>query len=293
MVESNLPSLPMARMALISNSGSGSGSANEVEAMLADHGAEVACFEIGALAEAAAVQPERYVVAGGDGSIAPVAAQAARTGVPLAVIAAGTANDFAVRMGLPEDLDQAAALAAAGEKIRRIDLGWVGPRAFVNVASFGLAPRAAEEAEASKERLGAASYAIGAAKAAMQGEPVELVVRCGERRLHQGPAWQVIIAASGAFGGGSQIDADDGMLDAVIVEGSSKLRLPQRAIGMKMGTLEAQEGVSSHRCPEVEVEVDPDEQLNCDGEVVPAAEVGSEGVVRFSIEVRAVELVIG
>ena len=47
---------------------------------------------------------DRVVVAGGDGSIAPVAAAAGAAGIPLAVVPAGTANDFARRLGLPDDL---------------------------------------------------------------------------------------------------------------------------------------------------------------------------------------------
>src|SRR4051812_16836289 len=38
---------------------------------------------------------ERLVVVGGDGTIAPAAALAARRGIPLAVVPGGTANDFA------------------------------------------------------------------------------------------------------------------------------------------------------------------------------------------------------
>src|SRR5919202_590514 len=82
--------------------------------------------------------PDRIAVAGGDGTIGPVAAIAGRLDVPLAVIPAGTANDFARANGLPADPVEAAALAARGTALRRLELGRLADgRPFVNVASAG------------------------------------------------------------------------------------------------------------------------------------------------------------
>lgn len=55
--------------------------------------------------------PERIVVAGGDGSIGPIALLAAELDVALAVVAVGTANDFARALNLPRELEHACALA--------------------------------------------------------------------------------------------------------------------------------------------------------------------------------------
>ena len=64
-------------------------------------------------------------MAGGDGSIAPAAAAAGAAGLPLAVIPAGTANDFAHGMKLPLDLDEACRLAVQGTRPRRSSsAGW-------------------------------------------------------------------------------------------------------------------------------------------------------------------------
>ena len=58
-------------------------------------------FDVDEVEAAVESGAERIVVAGGDGSIAPVAAAAGAAGIPLAVVPAGTANDFARRIGLP------------------------------------------------------------------------------------------------------------------------------------------------------------------------------------------------
>src|SRR3954470_4885875 len=57
--------------------------------------------------EARAEGGERVGVVGGDGTLAPPAALAARRGIPLAVIAGGTANDFARALDLPLEREAA------------------------------------------------------------------------------------------------------------------------------------------------------------------------------------------
>ena len=77
-------------------------------------------------------------VAGGDGTQALVAGIAADAGLPFLCISAGTRNHFAMDLGLDRD-DPSACLDALTEGIeRRIDLGRIGGRIFVNNASFGV-----------------------------------------------------------------------------------------------------------------------------------------------------------
>ncbi|MFJ9466240.1 diacylglycerol/lipid kinase family protein [Streptomyces caniferus] len=76
-------------------------------------------------------------VAGGDGTQAMVAGVAAEHGIPFLVISAGTRNHFALDLGLDRD-DPARCLDALTDGVElRVDLGFVGGRAFVNNASFG------------------------------------------------------------------------------------------------------------------------------------------------------------
>src|SRR4051794_37564976 len=119
---------PHVRLALVVNRASGRGVVPAVP------GAEVVDFG----------QPipevDRIIVAGGDGSIGPVAELAGRRGVPLGVIPTGTANDFARANGIPLDLEAATRLAVEGDTVRALELGHLATgRAFVNVASAGLA----------------------------------------------------------------------------------------------------------------------------------------------------------
>ena len=265
------------RIVLLDNPSSGSGagpSGDDLAGMLRSEGAEVERLPLERAAEVGGVGAERAVVAGGDGSVAPAALAAGAAGLALAVVPTGTANDFARRMQLPADPAEACRLAARGAGLRRLDLGCVGERPFVNVATAGLAVSAARRAGPLKGLLGPLAYLAGALRTAVSGHPVECAVTVDGRRIFAGPAWQVMVACSGAFGAGSRIDdADpsDGLLDVVVVAAGPRRRLARHAYGLRRGRITAQPGVVSGRGAEVALELPPGAELNVDGEVVPAS----------------------
>jgi diacylglycerol kinase (ATP) len=287
------------RIALIINKDSGAAGELDIEELLAAAGHEVQTFDIEDAESASGSNAERVVVAGGDGSLALAAEQAVALDVPLAVIPAGTANDFAVRMGIPEDIEEAARLAADGKSSRRVDIAALGDRSFLNVASLGLAPAAAEAAHDLKEKLGALAYAVGALRAGASEQPFPARVLCDGSEVFDGEAWQITVGSTGAFGGGSQIDADadDGLLDVVVIEGGPRAALARRAYGLRRGGVEEQAGVHDSRGAEVTIECGPGESLNIDGELCDVESVGHDGSDRgsigFTVRPRALELVIG
>jgi diacylglycerol kinase family enzyme len=102
--------------------------------------------DLGALVRAAvAGGADGLAMAGGDGSQAVVADIAAELGLPYACIPAGTRNHFALDLGVDRD-DVVGALDAfvdGGE--RRVDLGDVNGRVFVNNVSLGLYAEAVQQ----------------------------------------------------------------------------------------------------------------------------------------------------
>jgi diacylglycerol kinase family enzyme len=92
-----------------------------------------------ALAEQAVAEGADVIgMAGGDGSQALVAGVASRHDVGFVCVPAGTRNHLAMDLGLDRD-DVVGALDAFGKAVeRRIDLGLVGDRVFVNNATAGL-----------------------------------------------------------------------------------------------------------------------------------------------------------
>lgn len=270
------------RVALITNHRSGSSTETDtIEHRLAEYGAQVETFTLqsaGRLGQEGGGRFERVVVAGGDGSLGPAARAAVALDVPFAVVPTGTANDFARALDIPLERDEALALAAgaAAGRLEQVDLARVGDRPWLNAASAGLSVLAAREAHGLKPSLGALAYAVGAARAAATGRPLEVTVRADGEEAFAGAAWQVIVGATGAFGGGSEIggvDHGDGCLDAAVVPAGSRVGLVHRAVGMRLGRLSAQRDVIDMRARRIEIDVPEKTRFNVDGEVcscVPA-----------------------
>jgi diacylglycerol kinase family enzyme len=235
-------------------------------------------------------QPDRIVVAGGDGTIGPLAAAAAELGVPLGVIPGGTANDFARVNELPFDPIEAARLAATGTELRPLELGRLADgRPFVNSAAAGLASVAGRRAQPLKSRYGPLAYGIGAVRAAASGRPLPARVRVDGAEVFDGDVWQIIVACTGAFGGGSGIgaaDANDGDLDVVVIPAGSRLGLVRRAWGLRTKTIERQRAVPHFEGRLIEVALPSHVELNVDGEFV------SGGLERVTARANAFRLVV-
>ena len=76
-------------------------------------------------------------MAGGDGSLAPVAQVAIERDLPFVCVPFGTRNHFARDLGLDRD-DPVGALDAFDGRERRIDVGRVGGDVFLNNVSLGV-----------------------------------------------------------------------------------------------------------------------------------------------------------
>lgn len=77
-------------------------------------------------------------MAGGDGSLAPVAAVAVERGLPFVVVPFGTRNHFARDLGLDRDDPVGALKAFTQGRERRVDVGRVSGQVFLNNVSLGL-----------------------------------------------------------------------------------------------------------------------------------------------------------
>ena len=87
------------------------------------------------------------VAAGGDGTVNSVAAALVRSNKPLGVIPLGTLNHFARDAGIPLDLERAVRTVVDGH-VKRVDVGEVNGRIFLNNSSIGVYPDIVVEREA-------------------------------------------------------------------------------------------------------------------------------------------------
>jgi diacylglycerol kinase family enzyme len=136
---------PPRRPVLFVNQRSGGGAADrarvaerarerEIEAVILAPGQSLAALAGTALASGA----DALGMAGGDGSLAVVAAAAAAHGIPFICVPAGTRNHFALDLGV-DRRDMASALDAFTDGVeRRIDVADVNGRVFLNNVSLGI-----------------------------------------------------------------------------------------------------------------------------------------------------------
>jgi diacylglycerol kinase family enzyme len=120
-------------------SGSGSPSAEELATAARERGIEPYFLASGEDPGAAARRADAEILgaAGGDGSLAPVAAAALESGASFVCVPFGTRNHFARDVGLDRD-DPLGALEAFTDGVeRRIDVGRVNGRPFLNNLSLG------------------------------------------------------------------------------------------------------------------------------------------------------------
>lgn len=186
---------------------------------------------------------DRIVLLGGDGSLhALVQAlyDGARTGLAVALVPAGTGNDFARTLDIPQDHIDAARIAVKGE-VQELDLAVTGDGSVVvNAAHIGVGADAAAAGAPLKRFLGPLGYAAGAVIAGFSRRGVMLEVRVDGEVVSTGEPVLQVAAGIGRFvGGGTELlpkaDPSDGLLDIAISTATSPLRRLSYAWQLRKG----------------------------------------------------------
>jgi diacylglycerol kinase (ATP) len=148
----------------------------------------------------------------------------------LAVIPAGTGQDFGRTHGIPARFEDAVRTAVDGRTLT-IDLGRAvyagGERYFANVGSVGMSGAVARRANSMSKALGGRAtfyYALTREFIGWRNSEVTVTFDGGERR---GPMHDVIVANGRWHAGGMKLapdaSADDGVFDVVLIGDVSKL----------------------------------------------------------------------
>lgn len=116
------------------------------------------------------------IVGGGDGTVAAAAAALINTETALGILPLGTLNHFARDLGIPLNLTDAAKLIAQGGK-RRVDVGEMNGRIFVNNSAIGLYPLMVVDRDQQRKRLGRSK------RLAMLVASARTLARFGHQRL--------------------------------------------------------------------------------------------------------------
>lgn len=116
---------------------------------LAQGGVQLADAARAALAQGVGI----VVAGGGDGTINAVAGVLAGSAAAFGVLPLGTLNHFAKDLGIPLALDAAIRNVAMGRR-KKVDVGEVNDRIFLNNSSLGLYPDIVRDREKQQRRLG-------------------------------------------------------------------------------------------------------------------------------------------
>jgi diacylglycerol kinase (ATP) len=220
------------------------------------------------LAAVAVKQGARLVMAwGGDGTINEVASALAFSDVALGIIPAGSGNGLARELGVDPRPGVAIAEALAAET-RRMDLGEIEGRLFVNIAGVGVDAFVASRFSLARRR-GFLGYVGLTASALVTYIPTDYRITTGGMRV-DARAILVTIANSAQFGNGARIApgarVDDGLLDLVVVEERWRLATLSQLPRLFNGTVERMRGCTIRRIREVIVEADQPMTYHVDGE---------------------------
>lgn len=167
-------------------------------------------------------QIDLMVAAGGDGTVNYVVNAMKRKGldIPIGVIPAGTANDFAGALGMSRKPLEAARQIASG-RVERVDCGCVNGLWFVNIFSFGLFTTTSQRTpDARKHKIGKLAYIIEGVKEfrSMHAVPLE-VVADGERFDLRS---LIVLIFNGVTAGGFRLarrsSIKDGLFDCLLLE---------------------------------------------------------------------------
>ncbi|MGV9719791.1 YegS/Rv2252/BmrU family lipid kinase [Nocardia beijingensis] len=274
---------PVRKVTVVTNPRSGHGrsgdAASAAIARLRAGGAEVSEVRAPSAAETvrrvrdavvSAAPPDAVVCIGGDGLVNVTLPAVAETGVPLAMVPAGTGNDLARELGVPTDDPVAAAALVLRGRTRTIDLGRIespgAPMWFATVAGTGFDARVTLRANEMRWPKGRLRYTV-AALAEISGRftvpyRVELVdavteglANPGAGSLLETEAVMVAVGNTRTYGGGMLIcpDAvmDDGLLDLTVVGALSRREMLRLLPALSAGRRQNHPGVEQFRAAAV------------------------------------------
>jgi YegS/Rv2252/BmrU family lipid kinase len=230
----------------------GQGHARELARQAVDEGADVVCAW------------------GGDGTVNEVASGLVYGRGVMAVVPAGSGNGFARELGVP--LDKAGALAVAVHgRTRRVDVGELNGRLFVNTAGFGLDASVAHAfAVAPRGARGFPAY-VRASIRHLWGFPGRrCVVRIDGREWCAGPMKMITLANTRQWGNDALIAPharpDDGVLDLVALRDLAIGSLAVQAWRLWTGSFDRIGAVSMVTFRHAEIDADTEWPVHIDGE---------------------------
>ena len=233
------------------------------------------------LRDALEKRPDLVMVSGGDGTVMACATALANSGVPLALLPAGTGNLLATNLDVPRDLPGALEVALSAGS-RTIDLGSCPHGCFVIMAGMGFDAAMLRDADPKlKSRLGAVAYVMSGLKH-VRAPARRVELRIDDEKPFIREAHMILIGNFGRLQGGLRAlpgaDPEDGLLTVAVVRAGTMrawLKLLWRMFRGRRGDDARVQTLTARR---LHVTAEPAMPLELDGDVF-------EDSSSFSVEV--------
>ena len=214
---------------------------------------------------------------GGDGTVNGTASGVAGSGIPFAIVPGGSGNGLARDLSIPFNAAAAFEIAAFGVE-RAIDAGDLHGSLFFNVAGIGFDARIADRLATPGARRGLLGYLIATVSELRSYQPGKYSIRHAfdvDGKAHMAdivdhPALFIALANSRQYGSGAQIAPsallDDGMIEIVVVEPQSGMRMMRQVPAFFRGTLREGPGLLMRSAASMEVSCAQPIRFHVDGE---------------------------
>ena len=180
--------------------------------------------EAGQLAEAAVKQGFSHIISvGGDGTSHEVVNGMMGSSAVFGVVPSGSGNDFPKAASIPLDIKKAVEIVFSGNE-KKIDIGKLGNRYFINGLGIGLDGSVAHRFKKLKYLRGQLGYLLGSVQQALTFKGFQAEVKIDDW-TYQGPLL-LTGASNGLYQGGKfklapEARIDDGLLDFHIIKDMS------------------------------------------------------------------------
>lgn len=208
---------------------------------------------------------------GGDGTLLEVADGLFDTGETLGIIPAGTGNDFRRAVHVPKDPLEALDVVLKGGS-RKVDVGMLGDdKPFLNVAGTGFDVAVIRNTEKVRRIVtGGLAYFLGILMSLIRYESINVTLEVNGETLKR-RVLLIAVANGKAFGGGLQVAPDasvtDGLLNVLIINHVSRLRILVELPKLKKGLIEKISVAEQLTCSQIRISCDTPQIFDVDGDV--------------------------
>lgn len=213
----------------------------------------------------------RIIAAGGDGTINLCVNAMIKNDIrlPLAILPAGTANDFAYYFELPSEIDFQLDIAL-GNKTTNVDVGKANEKYFINVAAMGALIDVSQKTDPNlKNAIGVLAYYLKALTEIPQIHPIPVKLVTPDETYFEEIYFMVVMNGESAGGFrklSPQSSMNDGKLDVIAFRKMPIVELGPLLFEVVNGRHPKNKNVLHFQTPELTIESTENISTDIDGE---------------------------